>query len=169
LRKILISTSFLIVASLAASGHASKRPDSDPSSNRPIEKEKEVLRLLGGGGDEYLSAHCPDLLIPTQSRSTIRELIRKKDWADQFHETAKKISNQAKKCRKLSIAFQVEGHTDIGKIKEILGSEDSTETAGAHLNGEDIELTRFNFQWLSFGVHDGKVKMVYVDFKKRSR
>lgn len=135
-------------------------------NGRSREDEKKALRLLGSAGGGAVSVTCKNVEPMSQVQTIFQGSLVDKDIADNLHETGRRISEAAKDCSGAEASFAVKRNPTIGEIKQILGKEDSTETSQAEINGATESIIVYNYAWLGFGVADGKVVAMVIDFKK---
>jgi hypothetical protein len=129
-------------------------------------QEIAALRLLGKAGKGKFNNTCSSLSAGLGTQATIRKWLEQKDYADQLHETAKRLAEQGADCTVQTIYFPIEQPAPIEKVVELLGKEISTKSGEVTLHDQTIQLTWYEYGWLAFGVQSGKVTVVQIDFKK---
>jgi hypothetical protein len=135
------------------------------SENRR-EQEIKALRLLGKPGKGKMKNTCSSLSAGLGTQGIIRKWLEEKDYATQLHDIAKKLAKEGADCSVQSLYFPIEQLKPIDAIQELLGKEDGRKSGQVTLSDETRQLTWYEYGWLSFGVEDGKVTVVQIDFKQ---
>jgi hypothetical protein len=166
MRSKAILITLLVISALTGLGqtYASSKPISQNQNRR--EQEISALRLLGKAGKGKMKNTCSSLSAGLGTQGIIRKWLEDTNYAMRLHETAKKVANEGRDCSAQSIYFPIEQPQPIDKIVELLGKQDSTKTGEVTLNDKTRSLTWYEYGWLAFGVEDGKVTVIQIDFKK---
>ena len=137
----------------------------------PTKSMSELFTRPGGVNAEII-AECGNAQesVKKQAESIVASWLRadsgpyaERPIAPGLPDAATKLSQLGKQCSKLNLALTPMKHPDISKIREVLGSEDSTEKTAVSIGGSDVKLHHFG--WLHFVVIKNAVDRVLFDFK----